>query len=147
MLNFNQIKKYLPQQFPLIMIDKVLEFEKGKRLTAIKNVSGNEYFFPGHFPDMAIMPGALILEGLGQCSIILFELTFGTLENDEIPLFASVQARFLKPVFPGDQLKYEVEIIKVTSYAGIFKGIATVDDQVVVKCQMSMGKQARSSLS
>jgi 3-hydroxyacyl-[acyl-carrier-protein] dehydratase len=71
MLDFEEVKKYLPQQFPMLMVDRVLTYEKGKAITAIKNVTGNELFFQGHFPEKAIMPGAFILEGLGQCSVIL----------------------------------------------------------------------------
>ena len=86
MLDFNQIREYLPQRWPMLMVDKVLEFEKGRSLTAVKNVSANEIFFVGHFPNMAIFPGALILEGFGQSASILYQLTFGALSQDEIPL-------------------------------------------------------------
>jgi 3-hydroxyacyl-[acyl-carrier-protein] dehydratase len=141
MLDFEEVKKYLPQQFPMLMVDRVLTYEKGKAITAIKNVTGNELFFQGHFPEKAIMPGAFILEGLGQCSVILFQLTYGLLQKNETPLFGSVEGRFLNPAFPGDQLRYEVEAVKMTSTAGIFKGIAKVEDQIVAKCELTFGKQ------
>ena len=141
MLDFEQVKKYLPQRFPMLMVDRVLSYEKGKNLTAIKNVTGNELFFQGHFPQKAIMPGAFILEGLGQCSVILFQLTYGLLQKEETPLFGSVEGRFLEPVFPGDQLRYEVTAVKMTSTAGIFKGIAKVEDRTIAKCELTMGKQ------
>ena len=141
MLDFEEVKKYLPQQFPMLMVDRVLTHEKGKSLTAIKNVTGNELFFQGHFPEKAIMPGVFILEGLGQCSVILFQLTYGLLQRDETPLFGSVEGRFLDPVFPGDQLRYEIEAVKMTSTAGIFKGIAKIEERTVAKCELSMGKQ------
>ena len=71
MLNFEEIKKLVPQRYPFLMLDKVLELEKGKRIVVIKNVSGNEPYFLGHFPEKAIMPGAFIIEGMGQAAIIL----------------------------------------------------------------------------
>ena len=141
MLDFEEVKKYLPQQFPMIMVDKVLNYEKGKNITAIKNVTGNEIYFQGHFPEKAIMPGAFILEGLGQCSVILFQLTYGILQKGETPLFGSVEGRFLNPVYPGDQLRFEVEALKMTSTAGVFKGIAMVEDRIVTKCELTMGKE------
>ena len=124
------------------MVDRVLTYEKGKAITAIKNVTGNELFFQGHFPEKAIMPGVFLLEGLGQCSVILFQLTYGLLQKEEMPLFGSVDGRFLNPVFPGDQLTYEVEAVKMTSTAGIFKGVANVEDRIVVKCELTFGKQS-----
>jgi 3-hydroxyacyl-[acyl-carrier-protein] dehydratase len=141
MLNFNEIRKYLPQQFPMIMVDKVLGYEKGTSIKALKNVSGNEIFFLGHFPQMAIMPGALILEGLGQSAMILFSLTYGTLPAGDIPLYGAVNAKFLKTVVPGDQLIYEVEAIKLISNAGIFKAVARVESDLVARAEITLGKQ------
>jgi 3-hydroxyacyl-[acyl-carrier-protein] dehydratase len=147
MLQFEELKKYLPYRFPMLMVDRVLDYESGKRLKALKNVNANDISFFGHFPEMLIMPGTLILEGIGQCCAILFQLTFGQLAPDEVPLFGSVSARFLCPVFPGDQLFYEVEAEKLTSYAGVFKGVAKVEDKVAVKFQMTMGKRATTELN
>ena len=131
----------------MLMVDQVLEFEKGKSLKGLKNVSANEIYFLGHFPHQAIMPGAFILEGVAQCSVILFQLTYGEMDTNEVPVFGSVKARFLKPAFPGDQLIYEVEATKLTSFAGIFEGTVTVKDKVIAKCQLSMGKQPLDELN
>lgn len=146
MLDYQEIRKYLPQRFPMIMVDKVLDFEKGKTLTALKNVTGNEIFFLGHFPEYAILPGALILEGFGQSAAILYQLTLGMMPQDEIPLYGSVKAKFFKPVVPGDQLIYEIEVIKITSQAGLFKAVGRVDMDVVAKAELGVGKR-RSSKS
>jgi 3-hydroxyacyl-[acyl-carrier-protein] dehydratase len=141
MLDYQEIRKYLPQQFPMIMVDKVLEFQKGKSLTAIKNVTANEIFFPGHFPGFAIMPGALILEGFGQSAAILYQITLGMMQQDEIPLYGSVKARFYHTVVPGDQLIYEIEVIKITSQSGLFKAVGRVDLNVVAKAELGLGKR------
>src|SRR3990172_7638081 len=110
-LDFEEIKKLIPQRFPFIMLDKVGELDPGKRVVAIKNVSGNDMVFLGHFPEKAIMPGALILEALAQASIILFATSEKKESSDKIPqyYFGSVKARFLHPAVPGDQLKIAIE--------------------------------------
>ena len=95
-LDFEEIKKLIPQRFPFIMIDKILEVEPGKEAMAIKNVSGNEIFFLGHFPEKAIMPGALIIEAMAQTAIILFATEKETERDHKKPIyyFGSVKARF-----------------------------------------------------
>ena len=138
-LDFNDIRKLLPQQFPIIMVDRVLEFEKGKSLKAVKSVSGNEIHFLGHFPHVAIMPGVLILEGMAQSALLLVQLTYGALPQDEVPLYGSVNAKFHKVVIPGDQLVYEVEVVKLTSYAGLFKAEAKVGSEVVARAELGLG--------
>ena len=143
-LDYQEVRKYLPQQFPLIMVDKVLDFEKGKTLTAIKYVTGNEIFFPGHFPGFAIMPGALILEGFGQSAAILYQLTLGMISQEEIPLYGSVKAKFYHTVVPGDQLIYEIEAIKITSHAGLFNAVGRVDMDVVARAELGLGKRQRA---
>ncbi len=145
-LSFEQLRRYLIQRFPIIMVDRVLDYEIGKRLRALKNISGNEIFFLGHFPSLAIMPGAVIVEGIGQCVAILFQLTLGRLEPDELPIFGAVKARFLKPVFPGDQVIYQVNAIKFTSSSGIFTGEASVDGTQVVRAELSVAKRSLSEL-
>jgi 3-hydroxyacyl-[acyl-carrier-protein] dehydratase len=125
----------------MLMVDRVLDFEKGRSLTAVKNVSANEIFFLGHFPNMAILPGALILEGFGQSASILYQLTLGVLDQDEIPLYGSVNAKFYKTVVPGDQLVYEVGAVKITSYAGLFKATARVNSELVAKAELGLGKR------
>jgi 3-hydroxyacyl-[acyl-carrier-protein] dehydratase len=129
MLNFEEVRKLVPQKYPFLFIDKVIELQKESRIVCLKNISGNEPFFAGHFPDFAIMPGVLIVEALAQASIILFKKSFDTEQNkDKVFLLASANVRFSKPVFPGDQLTLEIDIEKVISSAAIVKGVAKVGD-------------------
>ena len=149
MLNFEEIKKLVPQRYPFLMLDKVLELEKGKRIVVIKNVSGNEPYFLGHFPEKAIMPGAFIIEGMGQAAIILFRLSQEDKDfnNEEYYFgFASAKARFLKPVFPGDQIVMEIKMVKMISDAAVIKGVATVDGEVVTKGTMSFAVREISKM-
>ncbi|MBT5307376.1 MAG: 3-hydroxyacyl-ACP dehydratase FabZ, partial [Candidatus Scalindua sp.] len=138
MLNFEEVRELVPQKYPFLFIDKVIELQKESRIVCLKNISGNEPFFAGHFPDFAIMPGVLIVEALAQASIILFKKSFDTEQNkDKVFLLASANVRFSKPVFPGDQLILEVDIEKVISSAAIVKGVAKVGDKVVTKATLS----------
>jgi 3-hydroxyacyl-[acyl-carrier-protein] dehydratase len=107
------VLKHLPQRFPLLMIDRVAELEPGKRILALKNVSVNEPYFPGHFPGRPIMPGVLILEAMAQAAAILVFRTVGEQPGEDgLYYYAGIdKARFRKPVVPGDQLEIEVSII------------------------------------
>ena len=148
MLNFEEVRELVPQKYPFLFIDKVIELQKESRIVCLKNISGNEPFFAGHFPDFAIMPGVLIVEALAQASIILFKKSFDTEQNkDKVFLLASVNVRFSKPVFPGDQLILEVDIEKVISSAAIVKGVAKVKDKVVTKATLSFGVANKDSLT
>jgi 3-hydroxyacyl-[acyl-carrier-protein] dehydratase len=148
MLNFEEVRELVPQKYPFLFIDKVVELQKESRIVCLKNISGNEPFFAGHFPDFAIMPGVLIVEALAQASIILFKKSFDTEQNkDKVFLLASANVRFSKPVFPGDQLILEVDIEKVISSAAIVKGVAKVGDKVVAKATLSFGVANKDSLT
>jgi 3-hydroxyacyl-[acyl-carrier-protein] dehydratase len=148
MLNFEEVRKLVPQKYPFMFIDKVIELQKESRIVCLKNVSGNEPFFVGHFPDFAIMPGVLIVEALAQAAIILFKKSFDTEQNkDKVFLLASANIRFSKPVFPGDQLTLEIDIEKVISSAAIVKGVAKVGDKVVTKATLSFGVADKDSLN
>ncbi len=148
MLNFEEVRELVPQKYPFLFIDKVIELQKESRIVCLKNISGNESFFVGHFPDFAIMPGVLIVEALAQASIILFKKSFDTEQNkDKVFLLASANVRFSKPVFPGDQLILEVDIEKVISSAAIVKGVAKVGDKVVTKATLSFGVANKDSLT
>jgi 3-hydroxyacyl-[acyl-carrier-protein] dehydratase len=143
-LSFEEIKALVPQKFPFLMVDRVLELEPGKRAVAIKNITGNEIFFLGHFPNMAVMPGALIIEGMAQASIVLFRKSAeaeGITIDDEKTLFffGGAKVRFLKPVVPGDQLQFEIIILKSISVGGVVKAEATVDGHKVAYAELSFG--------
>ena len=137
-VKFDEIKTLLPQKFPFLMVDRIISLEKGKKAVAIKNITGNEIFFQGHFPNMAVMPGALIIESMAQTAIILFRKSYeddgATLEDEDTLFFlGGAKVRFFKPVVPGDQLQIEVTIIKASSTGGLVEAIATVDGQRVAK--------------
>ena len=120
-MDIHQVLAHLPQRFPILMIDRVLECEPGKRIRALKNVSANEPYFPGHFPHRPVMPGVLILEAMAQAAGILVFRTLGTKPDEKsVYYYAGIDnARFKKPVEPGDQLIIEVSILG--SKRGIWK--------------------------
>jgi len=137
-LDFEEIKKLIPQRFPFIMLDKVIELNPGERVVAFKNVSGNDMVFLGHFPEKAIMPGALIIESMAQASIILFATSGKNDGVDKKPIyyFGSVKARFLQPVVPGDQLKIQVDVVKILPNGAYVSGEAFVDDKKVAEADL-----------
>lgn len=136
-MDIQEILKCLPHRYPFLLIDRVLEFEKGKSLVAIKNVSFNEPFFTGHFPNNPIMPGVLILEALAQATGVLTNISFDDGSNSKLYLFAGIDnARFKRMVVPGDQLKLTVEFVRSKQDICKFKGIASVDDQLVCSADM-----------
>ena len=150
-LTFEEIKGLVPQKFPFLMVDRVLSLERGKRAVAIKNITGNEIFFLGHFPNMAVMPGALIIESMAQTAIILFRKSAqeeGRMFDDAntIFFFGGAKVRFLKPVIPGDQLQIEVTMVKAISMAGVVKALATVDGQRVAQAELSFGVKRKDEV-
>jgi 3-hydroxyacyl-[acyl-carrier-protein] dehydratase len=139
MLNFEQIKKIVPQRFPFLMLDKVIELKPRKRIVAIKNVTGNEIHFLGHFPGVSIMPGALIAEAIAQASIILFNSgkKNKSKRKSQHYLVGSIKARFLQAVLPGDQLKIEVNLVKEIPQVGtMVRGKVYVEDRVVTEAEL-----------
>ena len=150
-VKFEEVRRLLPQKFPFLMVDKVVELEKGKRAVGIKNITGNEIHFLGHFPHMAVFPGALILEGIAQTAILLFCKSYegevsALTDPDVLFFFGAANARFLRVVVPGDQLRMEVTIEKAYSTGGMIKGVAKVDGQVVAKGDMTFGVKRRSEM-
>ncbi|MDD5027692.1 MAG: 3-hydroxyacyl-ACP dehydratase FabZ [Candidatus Omnitrophica bacterium] len=138
MLNIEEIQKILPQKFPFLMIDRVLELEPGKRIVALKNISINESFFGGHFPGQPIMPGVLIIEAIAQAAIIMLNSPEkGSGDKQSSYYLGSVKARFLHPLTAGDQLKIEVEPIKVVSGAGLVKAKASAGGKEVANAELS----------
>src|SRR5208283_4174859 len=126
LIEVNEIKTILPHRYPMLLVDRVLEVEPGKRLVAIKNVSANEPFFQGHFPGEPIMPGVLILEALAQASCVLVLRDLGV--QGSIALFTGADnVSFRRKVIPGDQLRLVVEVEKLRVPFGRVKGTATVD--------------------
>ena len=132
------IKKYLPHRYPFLLIDRVLEWEKDKRIVALKNVTANEPFFQGHFPHYAVMPGVLIIEGMAQTAAMLGLLSLGQVDDgSSVYYFVGIDgARFKRPVRPGDQLVYEVEQLRLSRGMGKFKATARVDGVLASEAEL-----------
>ena len=138
MIDIDELQKVLPQRFPFLMIDRILELEPEKKVVALKNVSINEGFFSGHFPGRPVMPGVLIIEAMAQASIMLFYHPGETNADRKISYYlASVKLRFLHPVFPGDQLRITIEPVKVVSGAAIVSGQVSVGNKEIAKGELS----------
>lgn len=133
-MDIGKIMEALPHRYPFLLVDRILEME-GNKVVGLKNVTINEPFFQGHFPGKPIMPGVLIIEALAQTAGALI---LGKEEiEDKIPMFISIEeAKFRKPVLPGDQLILEVEITKRRGRVAIAKGVARVGDSVAAEAQM-----------
>ncbi|MDQ7232350.1 3-hydroxyacyl-ACP dehydratase FabZ [Bacillus cereus group sp. MYBK40-2] len=136
MLDIQQIKEIIPHRYPFLLVDKVLEVEEGKRAIGIKNVTANEEFFNGHFPDYPVMPGVLIVEALAQVGAVAM------LKKEEnrgrLAFFAGIDnCRFKKQVRPGDQLRLEVEMTRVRGAIGKGKAIATVDGEIACETEIT----------
>jgi len=137
-MNISEVKNFLPHRYPFLLIDKVLSFEVGKRLTALKNITFNEPQFTGHFPSQPIMPGVLIIEALAQATgILAFKSEVGKPQEGQIYMLVGVDnARFKKMVEPGDQLILEVEVLMVKRGIWKFKGSAYVGDKLVTSAEL-----------
>jgi 3-hydroxyacyl-[acyl-carrier-protein] dehydratase len=137
-LGFDEVRRLLPQQFPMIMVDRVLAVEPGKTIQTCKNISGNDLMLIGHFPDMAIFPGALLIEGAAQSSILLQKLSNSGEGKMQHYLFGSAKARFIATVHPGDQVIFHVALTTAHSFMATFLGEATVCNKPVLRCELTM---------
>jgi 3-hydroxyacyl-[acyl-carrier-protein] dehydratase len=137
-MDIHEILDHLPHRYPFVLIDRVVSMELGKEITAIKNVSINEPYFPGHFPYHPVMPGVLIVEAMAQAAAILSFKTMDTKPSDDsVYYFAGIDnARFKKPVSPGDQIYLNVKIDRILKGIWKYTGVARVDDVVVAEVQM-----------
>ncbi|HXA47904.1 MAG TPA: 3-hydroxyacyl-ACP dehydratase FabZ [Burkholderiaceae bacterium] len=151
-LDINQIKEYLPHRYPMLLVDRVVDYEIGKHITAIKNVTINEEFFNGHFPHKPVMPGVLMIEALAQTAALLSFLTMGKKpdENSVVYFIGIDGARFKRPVEPGDQIKMDVEIVRCARGIWKYKARASVDGQTAVEadlmCTMRSATDASQSV-
>ncbi len=137
-MTIEEIKEYLPHRHPFLLIDRVVAFEKDKRIVALKNVTVNEPFFPGHFPHFAVMPGVLIVEAMAQAAAVLSLKSLGHKNDGKwVDYFVGIDgARFKKPVTPGDQLRLEVEAGAVKRGMAKFSAVAKVGDKVAAEAQL-----------
>jgi 3-hydroxyacyl-[acyl-carrier-protein] dehydratase len=142
-MTFEEVKERLKQRFPFIMVDRVLELEPGVRIKSLKNISGNEIQFLGHFPDFAIMPGTSIIEAIGQSASILFSHSTGKGMNpgEFMALAAVNDMKFLVPVLPGHTMTIEVRVVKMTEEAALVEGVVRVEDAVVTRGKLSFARK------
>ena len=137
-MTLEEIKEYLPHRYPFLLIDRVVEFEKDKRIVALKNVSANEPHFPGHFPHFAVMPGVLIVEAMAQAAAILSLKSIGHKNDGKwVYYFVGIDgARFKKPVIPGDQLILEVDAGRTSRGMAKFTAVARVGGALVAEAEL-----------
>jgi len=136
MLDADQIEAAIPHRYPLLLLDRVIELDAGKRAVAIKNVTANEWFFEGHFPGRKVMPGVLIVEAMAQVAAVT--LLYGQEASGKTPLFGGIERmRFRRPVLPGDQLRLEFELEKLRGPVGKGMVRATVDGAVAAEGSIS----------
>jgi len=136
MIGINEIMTYLPHRYPFLLVDKIVELEENKRIVGIKNVTINEPFFQGHFPGHPIMPGVLLIEAMAQTGGVLALHSEPDAKKKVIYFMSIDKARFRKPVLPGDQVRFELELTKQRSTIRAFKGIAKVDGTVVCEAEL-----------
>jgi 3-hydroxyacyl-[acyl-carrier-protein] dehydratase len=137
-LDIHEILNHLPHRYPFVLIDRITSLKLNEEITAIKNVTINEPFFPGHFPYHPVMPGVLIVEAMAQAAAVLSFKTMNVLPSeDSVYYFAGIDnVRFKKPVSPGDQLVLNVKIDRVLKGIWKYKAQAKVDDQIVAEAEM-----------
>ena len=140
MIEINEILTLLPHAYPFLLVDRIEEFEPDKKIVGIKNVTYNEPFFPGHFPGKPIMPGVLIVEALAQTAGILAFKSRPGLKGD-VRFIGIDEARFRKPVIPGDQLRLILEVLKHRRDIWVFKGEAFVDGKLAAEAQIMAALQ------
>jgi len=138
MMDIHQILKQLPHRYPFVMVDRVLELEKGVRIKALKNVTINEPFFMGHFPRHPVMPGVLMLEAMAQAAALLaFDAMGITTDETTVYYFAGIDsARFKRPVVPGDQLIMDVAVMRNKGGIFKFKGVTRVDENIACEAEL-----------
>ena len=134
--NIQKILEILPHRYPFLLVDRVIELHPEERVIALKNVTMNEPFFQGHFPEIPVMPGVLIVEAMAQAGGLLFAASLAQKEFGLLYFMGMDGVRFRKPVVPGDQLIFDVRVLKMRSKAVKMAGTATVDDKLVAEAEL-----------
>jgi len=137
MLDIHEIQRLIPHRYPFLLVDRILEMELGKRIVGIKNVTINEPYFVGHFPGYPVVPGVLILESMAQAGGVLVKKTLNVPE-DKLMFFMGIdRAKFRKPVFPGDQLRIELEVLNLHARYAKVRGKAFVEGNLVAEAELT----------
>lgn len=137
-LDIQEILKTLPHRYPFVLIDAVLDLVPGERIVALKNVTFNEPFFAGHFPEHPVMPGVLIIEGMAQAGgVLAFASASEEIRGSLVYFIGMDRIRFRRPVTPGDQLVFRVEFLKKSSWAVKFAGLASVDEERAAEAEFT----------
>ena len=146
-MDFEAVKRIIPQRFPFLMLDRIIEVRPGISAIGLKNLTGNEWFYQGHFPKRAVTPGAMITEAVAQTGIVFFHCSRDAdAERDVTYLLGAVRMRFLEPVWPGDQLRMEVAAIKMLRESAMLSVRALVEDRVVAKGELSLSAKPNRQL-
>jgi len=144
-LDTNEIRRILPHRYPMLLVDKIVELEP-ERIVGIKNVTANEPFFDGHFPDFPVMPGVLVVEAMAQTAGVLVLQSIPDRESKLVLLVSIESARFRKPVVPGDQLRLEMTVLKRKASVAKMAGRATVDGMLVAEAELMCKLAERSEV-
>lgn len=145
-LGFEEIKNIIPQRFPFLMLDRIEELRVGVKAVGLKNLTGNEVFYQGHFPERAVTPGVMIGEAIAQTGIVYLHYSSKATPRQVVYLLGSLKIRFHQPAWPGDQLRIEVRPIKVVSNAGILQAKVLVGNQVIAQGEFSLSAKEHSAL-
>ena len=136
------IMEYMPHRYPFLLVDRVVDIDYSKSIKVLKNVTINEHFFQGHFPQFPVMPGVLIIEAMAQSAGILTVLSFGANKSDEICFFAAInEARFKRQVIPGDTLIFNIELVNTKSGVSKYACTATVEGAVAATAEIIIVKK------
>jgi beta-hydroxyacyl-ACP dehydratase FabZ len=137
-MDIRHIQEMLPHRYPFLLVDRILEIEPGKRVVGLKNVTINEAFFQGHFPGQPIMPGVLVIEAMAQIGGVLLMRTMNESAEKKLLYFTGIdRARFRRPVLPGDQIRFEIELLQLRSRNCRMQAKAFVEGKLVVEAELS----------
>lgn len=141
-INIMEIMRHMPHRYPFLLVDRVLDFKIGESVSVLKNVTINEPFFTGHFPDYPVMPGVLIIEAMAQAAGILSIVSYGPKQEGELYFFAAInKAKFKRQVIPGDAIIFDIKILKNLRGVGIYSATATVDGSVAAIAEITVAKK------
>lgn len=145
MLNMSEILTILPHRYPFLLVDRILEMQENVRAVGLKNVSGNEPFFQGHFPSTPIMPGVLIVEGMAQVGAVLLLSAIPDRQGKLIYFTGIDKCRFRRPVVPGDQIRYELTVLRLKAHVCRMKGLAFIGSELAAEAEILSAMSNKAS--